>query len=493
MDRQTSLLDWIDKKELGKQINVKLSRKLEKPLYEITLKPAIDFLTGSRLDLVPKIVYAKWMMGGIDSDYAKKLYLSSIATINGFVEADGSGKIGEEAFVNAFNKLIEDVSIHGLSKSYPVPISGTGILDGAHRTAIAIALNLDLPTIELGCRPHEIGYKELSFGGLNSNQLDYIVLQYCLLKPNTRLVFIWPSAIGCMQQLENVLENYCQIVYRKEINFSKNGQKNIVRLAYSKEGWLGSYEDGFMGAQNKASWCFDHPGPAVIYVVESTSDLIAMKDEVRSLFGIGKHSIHINDTHQETVELSKYLLNANGVTFVNKHTPEKFTWFSTLFQHYKQWLKENALDCEDLCIEGSAVMAAFGIREARDLDFVARKGIDVTTGYKEIDCNKAAHLEYRCTLDELIYDPDNYFYFEGYKALSLTKLIEKKKARAEEKDLVDVSLIEAKLSGLPVRHVAISLRDLFKVSRLKYILKFFALKIRFRLYKTFRRIKSVTH
>ena len=490
MVKQKSLSNFIERGELVKQLNVKLSKILVNPNYKVEEKPAIDFLTCSRLDLVPKIVYAKWMMGRIDSDYAKKLYLSHIATINGYVEADGSGKVGKEAFINSFNKLIENVLIDGLSKNYPVPISGTGILDGAHRTAIAIALNLDLPTVELNCRPHNIGYKELSFGGLDSNQLDYIVLQYCLLKPNTRLVFIWPSAIGCMSQLENILEKYCQIIYRKEIVFSENGQKNIIRLAYSKEDWLGSYEDGFIGAKNKARWCFDQPGPAVIYVVESTGDLFAMKNEVRSLFGIGKHSIHINDTHQETVELSKYLLNANGVTFINNHTPEKFTWFSTLFEHYKQWLITSGLDCEDFCIEGSAVMSAFGIREARDLDFVARKGINVSAGYKEIDCNKAAPLEYRCTLDELIYNPDNYFYIDGYKAVSITRLMEKKKARAEEKDLVDVSLIEAKLSGLPVRRVTISLRDLFKVSRLKYILKFFALKIRFRLYKFFRRIKS---
>ncbi|MEZ5528805.1 MAG: hypothetical protein R3E57_02500 [Porticoccaceae bacterium] len=471
---------------LKKQVNTKLAKMLDKESYEVKARPAIDFLTSDRLDLVPKIIYAKWFLHGVDTSYAERLYLAHIETINGFVEADGTGKIGEEAFIQAFNRLISEISQNGLSKRYPVPVSGTAILDGAHRTAIAIALGLDLPTVELSYPPHHIGYKELSFGAIDSAQLDHIVFEYCLLKPSTRMVFIWPSAEGNRDEVERIFENYCQIVYRKEIDLSKNGQSNIVRLAYSKEAWLGTIGDGFIGAQNKADWCFGRRGPVILYVIEPYDDLVSMKEEVRALFNIGKHSIHVNDSYQETVELAQHLLNANGLTFINNHTPENFTWFKTLFQHYKDWIVSNNLNVEDYCVDGSASMAAFGIREARDLDFITRTGNYSDTGFKEIDCHDTANLDYKCSLDELIYNPENHFYYEGYKMISLYKLKEKKLSRSEGKDLLDVSLIEIKLSGASTRSLPVKWRELLRPIRLKAVLKFFALKLRFRLYKIFR-------
>lgn len=483
-------MGFIEASALEKQVNVKIAKLMSEQCYEVKPRPAIDFLTSARLDLIPKIIYAKWLMLGVDSEYAERLYLAHIATLNGFVEADGSGKIGKEAFIQSFKALISDISKNGLSEKYPVPVAGDAILDGAHRTAVAIALGADLPTVEFNYPPHNLGYKALSFGELDEGGLDHIVFEYCLLKPNTRMVFIWPSAEGNRGELEVILENHCQIVYRKEIEFSKNGQKNIVRLAYSKEAWLGSIDDGFMGAQNKANWCFERRGAVILYVVESPDDLISMKDEVRALFDIGKHSIHINDTHQETIELAQYLLNENGLNFINNHTVENFTWFKTLFEHYKNWIASNNLNSDEYCIEGSAAMAAFGIREARDLDFITRAGNHSDTGFKEIDCHDTANFDYACSLDELIYNPENHFYYEGYKILALHRLKEKKLTRAEEKDLVDVKLIELKLSGVPTPTARINIALLFQPRRLKATVKFFALKVRFRVYKYLKVIRA---
>ena len=67
----------------------------------------------------------------------------------------------------------------------------------------------------------------------------------------------------------------------------------------------------------------------------------------------------------------------------------------------------------------------------------------VDTGIKGIDChNEHAHY-YGKPIDDIVYNPCNHFYFEGYKFISLTMLRTLKKKRNEEKDRQDVELIDS--------------------------------------------------
>jgi len=44
--------------------------------------------------------------------------------------------------------------------------------------------------------------------------------------------------------------------------------------------------------------------------------------------------------------------------------------------------------------------------------------------------------------EEIIYNPDNYFYFNGHKIISLNLVREMKKLRGEEKDINDIKIID---------------------------------------------------
>ena len=71
-----------------------------------------------------------------------------------------------------------------------------------------------------------------------------------------------------------------------------------------------------MELENKARWCYK-PHNSLRFLIESSEDLVILKNEIRKIFNIGKHSVHINDEKYETILSSKLLLNQNSVHWLN--------------------------------------------------------------------------------------------------------------------------------------------------------------------------------
>ena len=71
------------------------------------------------------------------------MYLEHIKSFNNFIEPDGKKK-GKKEFIENFNTLINDIKINGINKTI-IPITKNGeIIDGAHRLAIALYLNIKI-------------------------------------------------------------------------------------------------------------------------------------------------------------------------------------------------------------------------------------------------------------------------------------------------------------------------------------------------------------
>ena len=63
----------------------------------------------------------------------------------------------------------------------------------------------------------------------------------------------------------NYEEYIPNIFYKKEINISFNGLKNIISNVYSNEEWLGSVKNGYPGATYKAIPCYSIKKPLTVY------------------------------------------------------------------------------------------------------------------------------------------------------------------------------------------------------------------------------------
>lgn len=449
--------------------------------YNINAVEPIEMLSYRRFDIVAKYLYAVAIERGIHSCYAEELYLAHVKAFNNFVEADGSAKVGPEAFTTSMNELQRSIKSNGFSEEAPVPLSRDRVpLDGAHRLGISIALNHDVQTVTLDVDSPIYDYRFFKSRGLKDSYLDNMALEFARLKVDCRMVVIWPTAEGSQRQLEDVLRQYGDIVYFKEIFLSESGAHSFTATAYRRERWIGSQKDGFSGATNKANWCFENKGPLRVFLFESNKDLVKMKDEIREIFGVGKHSIHINDTHEETMELAQTLFNANSVVLLNAMVHRKLSWFSRLFTHYRLWLEKHKFNSEDFCIDGSGTLAAFGIRDVRDLDFLYSGKGSPETGFKEIDCHNNENQHENLSPDEIVNNPDNYFYYEGCKFVSIELIKALKQKRNEVKDQHDVKSIQAILRGQKVKEPFVSkLNKILSSQYIKSKIKLSLLKLRY--------------
>lgn len=432
---------------LLRQLNRKLHPQINPLLkYQTRLLPAIDFIEPERLDLIAKYCLVNAWANGLDDIFAIELYLSSIQPINGFVENDGSGKNGQIAFVERFRSLFEGIRANGYDADKPVPISNGHILDGAHRIAICLVLGIDVPCIELGYKPHLFDFSFYTENFYNKDLLDYLVLSYAKIRKNSRVVIVWGAAHDKDDELQTLIQSHCKIVCLSSFEFTAIGKSNFVRLAYQGEPWLGNLDDGFSGAQYKSEMCFGGSNKIRVYLVEMQEDLIPLKDLIRNLYSIGKHSVHINDTHQETKILCQTLFNRNSMHWINNSRSGDFPKFRQLLPNYKAAIDEQSFVNSDLwCIDGGSVLAAYGVRDVGDFDYLTIDAIGWKTQIfdAEIECQNKKHIEFGCGVAQTILDPRHHFYCNDLKFISLVHLIQKKKLRASVSDFDDIERVKS--------------------------------------------------
>lgn len=101
----------------------------------------------------------------------------------------------------------------------------------------------------------------------------------------------------------------------------------------------------------------------------------------------------------------------------------------------------NRLVFDDYLVDSSSVLSLYGLREARDIDYLSN--VEPLPKSDVYDLHNSYIRYYGCDLDELIDNPKNYFYFFGVKYVSLNRLRIMKKNRGEQKDKVDLRLINS--------------------------------------------------
>ncbi|OXM56082.1 hypothetical protein CFP71_14720 [Amycolatopsis thailandensis] len=71
---------------------------------------------------------------------------------------------------------------------------------------------------------------------------------------------------------------------------------------YDGEPWIGSPTDGFRFSHDKSKACWRESERLDVLLVRagSSADLAELKDTVRKLARVGKHSMHLTDTAEET-------------------------------------------------------------------------------------------------------------------------------------------------------------------------------------------------
>ncbi len=164
---------------------------------------------------------------------------------------------------------------------------------------------------------------------------------------------------------------------------------------------------------------------------------IELKEKCRALFGLGKHSLHMSDYTSDTYRISSSLLNANSIHFLNNGTNDISSQTKQLLTNYFKEVGENN---ENFCLTSSLIMEMYRLRQAKDIDYLHKDNKILKLQKTGIHDGKWL-LYYHINKDEIIYNPNHYFYFNGFKFASLKVIKEMKLKRGEPKDISDIKLI----------------------------------------------------
>lgn len=414
--------------------------------------PALRLLTPYRFDIPAKYLYAKHREKNVRSRFAERLYAEHLRVWNNLNEIEPP-KQGLTAYLETFHRILDSTKADGFDpRRSVIPIGNTlSPVNGSHRIAACLLYGR-----EVSCRVtseplegHNFNYlyfrtREAHVrGGLAPAWQNAIALEYCRLKPETYAVLVFPSAAGRHREILDILLAHGHLVYEKEFHLRSRGPLNFVRCVYWGEPWLGTEEDGYGGANAKAHACFARPGPLRLFIFETyeRESAVRAKTEIRTLFGLGNHSVHINDAHEETLRVAEALLNSNGLHFLENASSQHLAQLLAHLGRLRDWLRAERLDSEDVCIGGSAVLGAYGLRESKDLDFLHHFPAKEDNLPEALGSHNPYAGLYGLTADDLIYDPRHHFHFAGFKFAALPVLARMKRSRAEKKDALDLRLI----------------------------------------------------
>jgi len=411
----------------------------------MNLNDIITLLLTQRFDLMAKYLYVKYKNFNLHTEIHIDLYREHIRTFNNFKEVDNN-KNNEKDFFQSFDNLINDMKENGYDKKYSIPLGSNKVLkNGAHRLMTSYFLKLE-PEINIldenvpNFYNYEFFLQREKFP-LSRDYSDFMALECIKLNPNLRSLIIYPncSTPRNLNIIKRIIQNYGVIYYEKSVQLTDNGLNNLINEQYRGEDWIGGMFPNF-GQGGKYQRCRGKGKTNILLIhMKDTSleNLRKLKEDCRRKFRLGKHSLHITDFQRDTFRVSGSLLNDNSVYYLNRGTCNFSNNSKELLNHYFDKVNTD----ENFCLTSSIILEMFDLRKAKDLDYLQIEDIELNSN--NISPHKGEWLKYYSTNKEnIIFNPKNYFYFNGHKFITLEILKEMKKNRNEEKDVRDIKLID---------------------------------------------------
>lgn len=448
--------------------------------YKVEKVNASRFLTWNRFDIAFKLMYLE--MKYKDVNFSKEIYIEHIRafSLGKYSEPGNELKNNIEKFITDFEKTFKSIKDNGFDKTKTViPLSKNGsIVNGAHRIASAIYLDKDVNCVNINTENHIYNYKFFYDRNISNDILDLATTKFVEYSPNVHIAFLWPIKKNEKIDIETLIPN---IVYKKEILLNPNGAHNLLSQIYYGEEWLGDISNNFNGVKGKLIECFKtfNSFEVIAFQSDSLSEVLKIKDNIRKVFNVGKHSVHITDTKEEAIRTSRVIFNNNSIHFLNYARPTKYISTYDKIDVFKEFVKANGLDDKNLLIDSSLILSCYGLREAKDTDFFCSDNSKIKIQFNDVNIHDEELKYYDYSKNELIYNPKNYFYFNDLKFISFNQLYKMKKNRAEEKDKNDCNMMESLIEENRLKEF---------ISRFKQNILYFKIKVRAKLMNVLKKI-----
>lgn len=261
------------------------------------------------------------------------------------------------------------------------------------------------------------------------------------------IVIIWPSHNDFKSNISNELDNYdINVIETNEMIVKNIFIKNILlEIHYGKTWWDENIE-------NEYKKRIDNTKDTQIlqyFIIENKElylKIKSFKKNTREKFKIDKSYFHMSDPdclehlglncncncniesfNIETIKHLNLLKNKNSIHFLNNANYIKENKFYFYFKKYNELFKKHSLfkklDTDSFCIDNGGILAAYGLRDTHDIDFLNTYFDSIKSNDNDICCeNKNHKREYEIlgySINDIINNEENHFYHFGMKFMSL--------------------------------------------------------------------------
>lgn len=310
-------------------------------LFSVETIPSSDLIVPQRLDVLIKLYYVEAKVKGYNMEFAKELYTKHISSITRFTNSENGqdDKNNINDFITTFDKLIDSFQRDGFNdKLSLIPISSEGIiLDGAHRLACAIYFGkpvkvIRFPHIGLSgeIKPGIYDYQYFKNFLLEQKYLDVAVHSYIKYsRKNIYIACLWPKADNKEKRelAKEIIGKNHPIIASKEVRLSFFAFDKFVAQVYMHDDWVGCIENNFSGSQGKSKLTYKEKSSSKFVLFEGADkdDTLRLKEEIRAIFNIGKHSVHMTDNTEQTRFITNIVFNRNSILFLQYSNPGKYS------------------------------------------------------------------------------------------------------------------------------------------------------------------------
>ena len=411
-----------------------------------------DLITASRLDVFSKIDYVQSYLDGHQTAWSKAIYRSYLHAIqpHGGFNENGT-KFSIRDYERAFIALIESCEEFGFDPSISrIPISKGGIVNGSHRLAVSLCLSLKPEVEKSDQEDHVYDFRFINRIGLAPIYRQHMSWHLLSYRKDARAFLLTGLDENLENKISDAISDFAQIVTIEKVNLTKIGQRRIMELAYGHNDW---WKPQFR--ESMVSERFSNKGrcSAIFFIGSDLSRLNDFKSSLRQLLGTNyfDRQIHGTDYYFDTIAIAEILLNKNGLHFINNAPIDSESRVVSLLGGQIQYVEADGL-AVPWCIDGSSIMEIYGIREARDIDYVSVDDKKLLSSIKKAgDNHKTEFLKYPISEYDLVSDPRLHFRYKGHKFMALSTLMFIKSSLLDTKALKDiVSIAQFFDSGGPI-------------------------------------------
>lgn len=401
-------------------------------------------ITPSRIDVFARTALARAIINGEPTKFGQDLYLDFLRYSSPREHfAENGFKVTAKDYLMEFEGLIASMSKNGfLGELGKIPVVNGSIVNGAHRLATAIALGIGVEIVEVEEPPHQYGQPFLNLIGLPQIQQDFIcheLIRYC---KDAKAFLVFGLDARMIDIIEQSLSKQkVDIFFKKQIPLTEIGARRVVKLAYDHNDWWTEALQETMTLERFSGGSLS--AFLFIYRSESSSQATQVKKTLRESLPKGSfdRKIHGSDEYFDTLKIADGLLNPNALHFLNN---APIGAEENVLRRIRSSVKDlEATQIADICFDGSSVMECYGLRTARDLDYISsptHKGERISLN--DADPHENEYSKYPLLPEQVISDPRLHLVIHGFKVISLQALDFFKSFSNDSKSLNDRYLIK---------------------------------------------------